>query len=145
MAKTWSQCRFRALICSNAGYIHIKVDQWLLCRSCRGKYLSCSTTHATDCTYKSRGIIVGVQTMAAIANDESLQLRVRKAHLPEGRSSWHPLAHRGAKTGCLLTSRSAASLRKLFCCVRGPCETGETLNLSEHGVCTSLYKIGNVG
>ena len=131
VAKTWSRCRSRALICSNAGYIHIKVDQWLLCRSCRGKYLSCSTTHATGCTYKSRGIVVGsVQTVAAIANDESLQVRVRKAHPPEGRSSRHPLAHRGAKTGCPLTSRSAASLQKLFCCVQGPCETGETLNLS---------------
>ena len=105
VAKTWSRCRSRALICSNAGYIHIKVDQWLLCRSCRGKYLSCSTTHSTGCTYKSRGIVVGsVQTVAAIANDESLQVRVRKAHPPEGRSSRHPSAHRGAKTGCPLTS-----------------------------------------
>ena len=58
------------------------MDQWLLCRSCRGKILTCSTTHATGCTHKSRGIIVGsVQAVAAIANDESLQVRVRKAHL----------------------------------------------------------------
>ena len=49
-------------------------------RSCRGK-LSCSTTHATGCTYKSRGTVVGgVQTLAAIANEESLQVRVRKSH-----------------------------------------------------------------
>ena len=89
VAKTWSRRRSRALICS-AGYIHTKVDQWLLCRSCRGKYRSCSTTHATGCTYKSRGMVVGsVQTVAAIANDESLQVRVRKAHPPEGRSSRH--------------------------------------------------------
>ena len=31
----------------------------MLCRSCRGKILSCSTTLATGCTYKSRGIVVG--------------------------------------------------------------------------------------
>ena len=89
------------------------MDQWLLCRSCRGKILSCSTTHATGCTYKSRGVVVGsVQTVAAIAYDESLQVRVRKSHPPEGRSSWHPSAHKGAKTGCVLTSRNAASLQK---------------------------------
>ena len=71
--------------------------------SCRGKNLSCSTTHSTGCTYKSRGMLVGgVQTVVAIANDESLQVRVRKAHPPEGRSSQHPSAPRGAKTGCPL-------------------------------------------
>ena len=90
------------------------MDQWLLCRSCRGKILSCSTTLATGCTYKSRGIVVGsVQAVAAIANDESLQVRVRKAHPPpEGRSSLHPSAHKGARTGCALTLRNAASLQK---------------------------------
>ena len=89
------------------------MDQWLLCRSCRGKILSCSTTLATGCTDKSRGIVVGsVQVVAAIANDESLQVRVRKAHPPEGRSSLHPSAHKGAKTGCALTLRHAASLQK---------------------------------
>ena len=31
VAKTWSRCRSRALLCSNAGCIHVKVDQWLLC------------------------------------------------------------------------------------------------------------------
>ena len=71
--------------------------------ACRGKNLSCSTTHSTGCTYKSRGMLAGsVQTMAAIANDESLQVRVRKAHPPEGRSAQHPSAPGGAKTGCLL-------------------------------------------
>ena len=89
------------------------LTQWLLCRSCRGKILSCSTTLATGCTYKSRGIVVGrVQAVAAIANDESLQVRVRKAHPPEGRSSLHPSAHKGARTGCALTLRNAASLQK---------------------------------
>ena len=54
----------------------------------------------TGCTNKYRGIVVGsVQTVAAIANDENLQVRVRKAHPPEGRSARHPSAHRGAKTG----------------------------------------------
>ena len=53
-----------------------------------------------------------VQAVAAIANDESLQVRVRKSHPPEGRSSRHPSAHKGAKTGCVLTLRSAASLQK---------------------------------
>ena len=55
--------------------------------------LSCSTTLATGCTDKSRGIVVGsVQAVAAIANDESLQVRVRKAHPPkEGHlcTLWH--------------------------------------------------------
>ena len=36
-----------------------------------------------------------------------------------------------------LTLRSAASLQKLFCCVQGRCETGETLNLSVP-LCTKL-------
>ena len=36
---------------------------------------ACSTTLATGCTDKSRGIVVGsVQAVAAIANDESLQV-----------------------------------------------------------------------
>ena len=49
------------------------MDQWSLRRSCRGKIRSCSTTLATGCTYKSRGIVVSsVQAVAAIANDESL-------------------------------------------------------------------------
>ena len=37
----------RALVCSNAGLILAQVDQWLPCRSRRGKFLSCSTTLAT--------------------------------------------------------------------------------------------------
>ena len=71
--------------------------------SCRGKNLSCGTTHSTDCTYKSRGILVGVVEEAVIANDESLQIRVRQAYPPEGRSTQHPSAPEGAKTGCPLT------------------------------------------
>ena len=36
----------------------------------------------------------------------------RKSHPPEGRSSRHPSAHKGAKTGRALTLRNAASLQK---------------------------------
>ena len=53
-----------------------------------------------------------VQAVAAIANDESLLVRVRKAFPPEGRPSLHPSAHKGAKTGCVLTLRNAVSLQK---------------------------------
>ena len=53
-----------------------------------------------------------VQTVAAMANDESLQVRVRKSHPREGRSSRHPSAHKGAKTGRALTLRNAASSQK---------------------------------
>ena len=112
VAKTWSRCRPRALLCSNAV---VSMSKWIsgCYASCSGKNLSCSTTHSTGCTYKSRGILVGgAQTVAAIANDESLQVRVRKAHPPEGRSSLHPSAHKGARTGCALTLRNAASLQK---------------------------------
>ena len=111
----------------------VSMSKWIngCYASCRGKNLSCGTTHSTDCTYKSRGILVGdVQIVAAIANDESLQVRVRKVHPPEGRSSQHPLAPGGAKMGRPLTPRNAALLQKVVCCVQGPCETGETLDLS---------------
>ena len=105
VAKTWSRCRFRALMCSNAGNIHIKVDQWLLRRSCRGKNLSCSRTHSTGRTYKSRGIVVGsVQTVAAIASDESLQVRVRKAHSPGREVISAPFGTQRCQNGCPLTS-----------------------------------------
>ena len=120
------------------------MDQWLLCRSCRGKILSCSTTLATGCTYKSRGIVVGsVQAVAAIANDESLHVRVRKAHPPEGRSSLHPSAHKGARTGCALTLRNAASLQK-HCPVACKARVKQVRPWTYPSMC-SLYKIGNVG
>ena len=91
---------------SNAPSPVVSMSRWIsgCYASCRGKNLSCGTTHSTDCTYKSRGILVGdVQTVAAIANDESLQVRVRKVHPPEGRSSQHPSAPGGAKKGRPLT------------------------------------------
>ena len=50
----------------------------MLCRSCRGKILSCSATLATGCTYKSKGIVVGSVQAVAATNNESLQVRVRK-------------------------------------------------------------------
>ena len=101
VAEPWSRCRSGASQCSNACCIHVKISGSYA--ACRGKNLSCSTTHATGCTYKSRGMLPGGdQIMAAIANHESLQVRVRKSHPPEGRSTQHPSAHKGAKTGCLL-------------------------------------------
>ena len=66
------------------------------------KNLSCSTTHATGCTDKSRGMSpVGDQTVAAIANDESLQVRVRKGTPPRREVNSAPFGTQGAKTGCL--------------------------------------------
>ena len=118
VAKTWSQCRSRALKCSNAGCIHVKVDQWLL--SCRGKNLPCSTTHSTGCTYKYRGIVVGsVQTVAAIANGENLQVRVRKAHPPRREVSTAPFGTQRCQIGvtpnfvkcCVIKLHSAQALQ----------------------------------
>ena len=42
------------------------------------------TTRTTGCTYKSSGMLPsGDQSVAAIANDESLQVRVRKGTPPQ--------------------------------------------------------------
>ena len=96
-AKPWSRCRSGVSQCSNVGCLHVKME-WRSYAVCRGKDLSCGTTHATGCTYKSRGMLpVGDHTVAAIANDESLQVRVRKAFPPEGRSTQHSLALKGGK------------------------------------------------
>ena len=82
VAKPWSQCRSGVTQCSNADCIHVKWSSGSYA-ACRGKNLSCSTTHATGCTYKSRGMLPGGdQTAAAIANDESLQVRVRQGTPP---------------------------------------------------------------
>ena len=51
-----------------------------------GKDLSCGTTRATGCTYKSM-LPSGDQSVVATANDESLQVRVRKGTPPKGRST----------------------------------------------------------
>ena len=81
-AKPWSRCRSGVSQCSNAGCVHVKME-WRSYAACRGKDLSCSTTRATGCTYKSRGMLTGGdQTVAAIANDESLQVRMRKGTPP---------------------------------------------------------------
>ena len=53
-AKPWSRCRSGASQCSNAGCVHVKMEQ-RSCAACRGKDLSCGTTRATGCTYKSSG------------------------------------------------------------------------------------------
>ena len=39
----------------------VSMSKWIsgCYASCRGKNLSCGTTHSTDCTYKSRGMLVG--------------------------------------------------------------------------------------
>ena len=71
--------------------------EWRSYAACRGKDLSCGTTRATGCTYKSSGMLPsGDQSVAAIAIDESLQVMVREGP-PEGRSAQHPLALKGAK------------------------------------------------
>ena len=57
--------------------------EWRSYAACRGKDLSCGTTRTPGCTYKSRGMFPGGdQLVAAIANDESLQVRVRKGTPP---------------------------------------------------------------
>ena len=72
--------------------------EWRSYAACRGKDLSCGTTRATGCTYKSSGMLPsGDQSVAAIAIDKSLQVMVRKGTPPEGRSAQHPLALKGAK------------------------------------------------
>ena len=45
---------------------------------------------------------------------------------------------------CSNFEKCCVIVKALFRCVQGPCETGETVD-RKHGVCTSLYKIGNVG
>ena len=65
-----------------------------------------------------------IQTVAAIANDESLQVRLRKAHPLRG--------HLGTLRHTEVPTRGVSHLRemlchcKLFCCVQGACETDET-------------------
>ena len=44
-------------------------------------------------------VVDGVQAVAAIANDESLHVRVRQAYPPEGRSSQHSSAPEVPKRG----------------------------------------------
>ena len=81
-AKSWSRCRSGVSQCSNAGCVHVKMEKRSYAAR-RGKVLSCSTTRATGCTYKSSGMLPsGDQSVAAIANDESLQVRVRKGTPP---------------------------------------------------------------
>ena len=81
--------------------------EWRSYAACRGKDLSCGTTRATGCTYKSSGMLPsGDQSVAAIAIDESLQVMVRKGTPPRREVSSAPfgtqrcqMTNRG---GCLL-------------------------------------------
>ena len=58
VAKTWSRCRSGAWLSSFVDCIHVKRINGCYA-SCRGKSLSCGTTHSTGCTRKSSGIQVG--------------------------------------------------------------------------------------
>ena len=58
VAKTWSRCRSGAWLSSFVDCIHVKRINGCYA-SCRGKSLSCGTTHSTGCTRKSSGILVG--------------------------------------------------------------------------------------
>ena len=74
----------------------------------------------------------GDQSVAAIANDESLQVRVRKGTPPRREVNSAPFGtqrcQKTNKRGCHLDPWSAAPLQKVIGCVQGPCETGETLD-----------------
>ena len=90
----------------------VSMSKWSSCgqAACRGKNLSCSTTHATDCTYKSRGMLPGSdQTEAAIANDESLQVRVRRGSPPRREVNSAPFGTRRCQNG--------VSPESVKCCV----------------------------
>ena len=76
----------------------------------RGKNLSCSTTHATGCTDKSRGMSPGGdQTVAAIANDESLEVRVRNGTPPRREVNSAPFGTQRCQNG--------VSPKSVKCCV----------------------------
>ena len=94
-----------------------------------GKDLSCSTTHSTGGAYKaSRMLPDNSQTVAAIASEESLQLRVKKAHPPRREATPAPFGAHRCHKGVLLEAVRRCVLQKVVCCTQGPCETGETLN-----------------
>ena len=93
--------------------------------SCRGKNLSCSTTHSTGCTYKSRGMLVGgVQTVAAIAKPAG---KGAKGTPPRREVISAPFGTRRCQNG---VSPKSVKCCVIVCCVQGPCETGKTLDLS---------------
>ena len=81
--------------------------EWRSYAACRGKDLSCGTTRATGCTYKSSGMLPsGDQSVAAIAIDESLQVMVRKGTPPRREVNSAPFGTQRCqitnRKGCLL-------------------------------------------
>ena len=109
-AKPWSRCRSGVSQCSNAGCVHVKMEQRSYA-ACRGKDISCGTTRTTGCTYKSSGMLPGGdQSVAATANDESLQVRVRK-----GTSLRREV--NSAPFGTQRCQKQGVSSRSVKCCV----------------------------
>ena len=70
----------------------------------------------------------GDQTVAAIANDESLQVRVRKGTPPRREVNTAPFGTQRCQNGVSPKSVKCCVIASVICCVQGPCETGETLD-----------------
>ena len=68
------------------------------------------------------------QTVAAIASEESLQLRVKKAHPPRREATPAPFGTHRCHKGVLLESVRRCVIAKNGLLLQGPCETGETLS-----------------
>ena len=90
VAKTWSRCKFRTLVCSNAGYVRIKVDQWLLRRSYRGKYLSCSATHATVFFFHEYGRRVGMVPKSSLKGGKNSLMVEKRTKTPNTTQTKQP-------------------------------------------------------
>ena len=87
--------------------------EWRSYAACRGKDLSCGTTRATGCTYKSSGMLPsGDQPVAAIAIDESLQVRVRKGTPPRREVNSAPFWHSKVPNN----KQKGVSSRSVKCC-----------------------------
>ena len=72
-----------------------------------------------------------VQAVAAIANDESLLVRVRKAFPPRREVISAPFGIQRCQNGvCPNLEKCCVIAKALSCCAQGPCETGETVDLS---------------
>ena len=98
--------------------------------ACRGKNLSCSTTHATGCTDKSRGMSLG--------GDQIVARHYSKRRKPAGKGAKGTPPRREGNSAPFGTQRcqnevssksvKCCVIQKVICCVQGPCETGETLD-----------------
>ena len=84
--------------------------------------LSCSTTLATSCTDKSRGIVVG--SVQAVAASKRQKPAGKGAKGSEGHHG--TLRHTEVPNGVSSIFVKCWIIAKLFCYVQGPCETGET-------------------